>query len=133
MGKIVTTITRINFTFDADCGLAVYLDARIDGERFGGTSTYITDLFELNYIKQLLNKGKTGHAKETFDQEALNTLVGEKAIFYMEEDNNTMHFKYIDTDYEDNVVEEKRCIDCDTVLDVERDSCYGYGYCCRCD
>ncbi len=129
MGKIVTTISRINFTFDADCGLAVYLDAKIDGEKHGGTSTYITDLFELNYIKQLLNKGQTGHAKETFDQEALNTLVGKKAIFYMEDDNNTMHFKHIDTDYK----EVKRCNDCGIELDFERDSCYGYGYCCRCD
>ena len=89
-------------------------------------------MFELNYIKQLLNKGKTGHAKETFDQEALNTLVGEKAIFYMEDDNNTMHFKYIDTDYKVEQ-EVKRCIDCNRVLDYDRDSCYGYGYCYRCD
>jgi hypothetical protein len=93
--EIETRIRQAKFTFDSDCGLAVYLDCDIIGQKNKGATEYVTDLFELNYIKQILNAGKTGHAKETFDQEALDTLVGMKAVFYEEDDRNTLHYKYI--------------------------------------
>lgn len=93
--EIETVIKSAKFTFDSDSGLAIYLDCDVIGEKNRGASEYVTSLFELNYIKQILNAGKTGHAKETFDQEDLDKLVGMKTIFYEEDDRNTLHYKYI--------------------------------------
>lgn len=96
MGIVETRIVKAQFVFDSDCGLAIYLDCDHINKKDTGIYRYVTELFELNYIKMILNEGKTGHSKETFDQEQLNELVGLKAIFFSEEDgDHQAHFKYI--------------------------------------
>ena len=69
---------------------------------------------------------KENHEK-TLD--ALNMLIEEKEQRELLKETKK---KRKDESLDDDT-EEKRCNYCHRILDSERDSCYGYGYCCDCD
>ena len=52
-----------------------------------------------------MNAGKTGHTADTFDQEQLDTLVGNKVVFYEEDEKfgDVDHFgrPYLDSTFAD--------------------------------
>lgn len=76
---IVAVCRGAEFTFNTEGSFALYLDFKLDEHDSRSVSFYLSDYASVNEITKLLNKNKTGMAKDSLDNEGLKKLIGLKA------------------------------------------------------